>query len=156
MEASSARKILLVEDSPEKAKAIRNCLAEVTPRFDITHTETILMAGQLLEHDKWAGIVLDLAFHRSQQTGSVLNRPYLAGLEIMQQMNELRLLYPVIIATQHSSFINTKYGDFHTIEELFELLKKAFPHNFRELIKVDLGSSHWRALLINSAKRHFQ
>jgi CheY-like chemotaxis protein len=156
MVVSSAKKILIIEDSPEKAKAISKCLSEIKPRFELVHTETIIVAGQLLEHDKWSGIVLDLAFHRNQQTGSVLNRPYLAGVEILQQMNELRLVCPVIIATQHSSFISTKYGDFHSLEDLCKVLRKVFPENFRELIEVDFGENEWRNQLVLSARKHFQ
>jgi hypothetical protein len=156
MAASLTRKLLIIEDSPEKAKAIMKCLSELAPRFELVHTETIVVAGQLLEHDKWAGIILDLAFHRSQQTGSVLNRPYLAGVEILQQMNELRLVCPVIIATQHTSFVSTKYGDFASLDELCSMLRRVFSENFRELIEIDLGETEWRGLLIEAARKHFQ
>lgn len=156
MVASSARRILIIEDSLEKAKAIGKCLGEISPRFELVHTETIVVAGQLLDNESWSGIVLDLAFHRNQQTGSVLNRPYLAGVEILQQMNELRLVCPVVVATQHSSFFSTKYGDFNSLDELSKMLKEVFPDNFRELIEVDFGEAEWRVQLIEAARKHFQ
>lgn len=156
MSVLSTNRVLIVEDSRVKAQAIRECLARITPPFEIFETDTILIAGQLLEHDKWCGIVLDLAFHRTQQTGGIFNRPYLAGVEILQQMNEMRLKCPVIIATQHSSFLNTKYGDFPTVDDLRKKLRQAFPQNFKELIQVDLGGDEWRTVLLTGARRYFR
>lgn len=157
MATSSVKKILIVEDQREKSQAIRDCLIEADGEFDIVETDTIVIAGHLLSSgDAWLGIVLDLSFRRTQQTGSQLSRPYLAGLEILQQLNEMRLEYPVIVATQHDSFVSTKYGDFQSTEELIEVLRDAFPSNFRELIEVDLGGSEWRVTLIDSARRYFK
>lgn len=157
MVTSLARKILIVEDQREKSQAIRECLAEADSRFDIVETDTIFIAGHLLSSgDAWSGIVLDLSFRRTQQSGSQLSRPYLAGLEILQQLNEMRLGYPVIVATQHDSFVSTKYGDFKSTEELIEVLRDAFPFNFRELIEVDLGGADWRLALTSAARRHFR
>ena len=155
MATSSENSVLIIEDSRAKATAIRECLSDVVEIDNIVETDTILIAGQLLEGGNWSGIILDLAFHRSQQTGSILERPYLAGIEILQQMNELRVEFPVIIATQHASFLNTKYGDFHSVDALENMLSKAFPKNFRELIQVDLGSDEWRHNLISAVRRNF-
>ena len=95
------RKVLVVEDQREKSQAIRECLAEADDQLEIVETDTIVIAGHLLSSgDTWSGIVLDLSFRRTQQAGSHLSRPYLAGLEILQQLNEMRMDYPVIVATQ--------------------------------------------------------
>jgi CheY-like chemotaxis protein len=157
MSTSSVRKVLVVEDQREKSQAIRDCLAEADGQFEIVETDTVLIAAHLLSSgDAWSGIVLDLSFRRTQQAGSQLSRPYLAGLEILQQLNEMRMEYPVIVATQHDSFASTKYGDFKSTEELIGVLRDAFPLNFRELIEVDLGGSDWRVALTNAARRYFR
>jgi hypothetical protein len=157
MLTSSVRRVLVVEDQREKSQAIRECLAEADSLFEIVETDTIVIAGHLLSAgDAWSGIVLDLSFRRTQQASSQLSRPYLAGLEVLQQLNEMRFECPVVVATQHDSFVSTKYGDFKSTDELVEVLRDAFPFNFRELIEVDLGGSDWRIALINAARRHFR
>ncbi|MGJ4952457.1 hypothetical protein [Bradyrhizobium sp. HKCCYLS20291] len=156
MANSLKRKILIVEDQREKSQAIRDCLSEASDNFDPIGADTILVAGHMLfSGEAWSGIVLDLSFRRNQQTGSQHSRPHLAGLEILQQLNEMRLGYPVIVATQHDSFVSTKYGDFDSTESLKGILRDAFPSNFRELIEVDLGGTDWRAMLTKAARRHF-
>lgn len=156
MPTSSARKVLIVEDQREKSQVIRDCLLEADHDFDIVETDTIVIAGHLLTSgEPLTGIVLDLSFPRTQQTMNQQARPYLAGLEILQQLNEMRLEYPVIVATQHDSFFSTKYGDFESTEELIEVLQDAFPNNFKQLIEVDLGGTGWRTALIAAARRHF-
>lgn len=136
--------VLIIEDQPVKATAIKECILEVFPGYEITTTDTIAIAGQLLENRLWNGIILDLAFHKTQRNVDTFDRPYLAGVEILQQIKEMRLDFPVIVATQHSSFINTKYGTFENESELIEMLSLAFPRNFVGFVKVDLGETDWR------------
>ena len=147
---------LLIEDSPAKAAALTECLQQAFPKRTVERTQTIAVASKLIEQQEWSGIILDLAFHRSHQTADLLDRPYLAGVEILQQLHELRLHYPVIIATQHASFSNTKYGDFDSSIALGERLKKIFKRNFKGLVEVDLGETGWRNELIDLMKVHFE
>jgi len=157
MAVSSPKRILIVEDQKEKSQAIRDCLSDSQLQYDITETDTIVIAGYLLSSKgPWSGIVLDLSFRRTQQAGSQHSRPYLAGLEILQQLNEMRMALPVIVATQHDSFVSTKYGDFASTEALVALLREAFPSNFRELVEVDLGGTSWRTALVEAAQRYFK
>ena len=151
------KRILIVEDQKEKSRGIKECLAEALPQHEVVETDTIVVAGQLISSGlEWSGIVLDLSFRRSQRVPSHLNRPILAGLEILQQLNEMRLKWPVIVATQHPSFYSTKYGDFESTDALRDMLTKAFPRNFRQLIEVDFGGTKWRTSLVEATKRHFQ
>src|SRR5690349_16667862 len=125
-----AKKILIIEDQKEKSQAIRECLIASPRRYDVVETDTIVIAGTLLsDRTPWSGIVLDLSFRRTHQTARQFNRPMLAGLEVLQQMNEMRLPWPVIIATQHSSFDSTRYGDFDSMDDLRGMLRRAFPRN---------------------------
>ena len=157
MDASLAKRILIVEDQKEKSQAIRECLAEAVPKLKLEETNTIVIAGHLLATEYgWRGVVLDLSFSRTQQSGNQIARPFLAGLEILQQLNEMRSEVPVIVATQHSSFFSTRYGDFETIDQLRRMLVKAFPSNFKELIEVDLAGVKWRRALIKASRNHFQ
>lgn len=150
------KKILIIEDQREKSAAIRECLADALPDHLIEQTDTILVAGQLISTGSpWAGIVLDLSFRRTQQVAGQANRPFLAGLEILQQLNEMRSDCPVVIATQHSSFFSTKYGDFESIDHLRRMLERAFPNNYRQLIEVDFSGRTWRRLLIDATRRSF-
>jgi CheY-like chemotaxis protein len=154
---SPLKKILIVEDQKEKSQAIKECLADALPHHKLEVTDTILVAGQLIDSSgPWSGILLDLSFRRTQQIGSNQNRPFLAGLEILQQLNEMRVDWPVIVATQHSSFFSTRYGDFQSIDDLRSVLTEAFPLNYKGLIEVDLGGTAWRRLLIDATKRFFQ
>lgn len=150
-----SNEVLIVEDSKQKARAIRECLLNFSSDIAITETDTIAVAGQLIEQNSWDGIVLDLAFHRTQQNVDMLDRPYLAGLEILQQLNEMRLKVPVIVATQHDSFVNTKYGTFSSSSELSEVLANVFPRNFRGLVEVRLGETRWLNELGQLALEHF-
>lgn len=131
-------------------------MEEAYPDRKVEHTQTLDVASKLIEQSPWSGIVLDLAFHRSHQTADMLDRPYLAGVEILQQLHELRLLYPVIIATQHASFVNTKYGDFESSEALGRRLAKIFKKNYRGIIEVDLGENAWRQEIIDLMRISFE
>ncbi len=151
------KKVLIVEDQKAKSQALKECLAEALPSHQVEMTDTILVAGHLIGSGvSWSGILLDLSFRRTQQITGALNRPFLAGLEILQQLNEMRVDWPVIIATQHSSFFSTRYGDFQSIDDLRSMLTKAFPANYKDLIAVDLSGTEWRKALVNSVKRYFQ
>ena len=157
MAISSLKRVLIIEDQKEKSQAIRNCLTEFLPQYEIFETDTIIIAGQLLsDRSPWAGIVLDLSFRRTHQSARQFNRPMLAGIEILQQMNEMRLPWPVIVATQHSSFDSTRYGDFDTMDQLRQMLSKAFLRNYKALIEVDLSNTEWRTALARAAKDHFK
>jgi DNA-binding NtrC family response regulator len=157
MATSSLKKVLIIEDQKEKSQAIRECLTESPPRYQITETDTIVIAGHLLsDRSPWAGVILDLSFRRTHQAARQFNRPMLAGLEILQQMNEMRLPWPVIIATQHSSFDSTKYGDIDSMESLKDKLSKAFPRNYKTLVEVDLIKPEWRHTLIKAAHEFFK
>jgi CheY-like chemotaxis protein len=156
MAESSSKRILIVEDQKEKSQKIRECLTNTLPSHEIIETNTVLVAGQLISFGtEYAGIVLDLAFQRTHQVGSHLTRPFLAGLEIMQQLNEMRLNWPVIIATQHLSFSSAKYGDFESMDDLREMLTLAFPNNYKDLIEVNFERGEWRNKLAEATLRYF-
>lgn len=155
MAALSQKHILIVEDSKTKAIAIRECVIQALGRCEPQTTDTIAIAGQLIEQQLWNGIVLDLAFHKTQQTADMVDRPYLAGIEILQQLNEMRISCPVVIATQHSSFVNTKYGDFDSADQLGDRLRRVFKRNYRGIVEVDLGETRWRDQLITLVREHF-
>ncbi|MCA0050643.1 hypothetical protein LB577_27445 [Mesorhizobium sp. B283B1A] len=156
MPSAVDKSVLLIEDSRAKARAIRECVKAAFPTAEIVETDTIAIAGQLLDRRVYSGIVLDLAFNKSQQTVDLGDRPYLAGIEILQQLNEMRLPYPVIVATQHSSFQNTRYGSFESAANLATMLGTVFRRNFRALVEVDLGDTKWRENLQDLMLEHFR
>jgi DNA-binding NtrC family response regulator len=147
--------ILLIEDSEQKTRAIRGLVDDNFPEIELVTTDTIIVGGKLLADRPWLGIILDLAFQRSQNVGGQLQRPYLAGIEILQQLKETRLPIPVVITTQHASFRNTLYGDFTTTDEVRSTFQKAFPRNLKEIIEVDWAKGDWLKELNQAIRRHF-
>ena len=149
-------KLLIVEDDLIKSRALRDCLNVVGVReTNIVETDTILVASQLVESTPFDGIVLDLAFHATQQSAQQIERQYLAGITVLQQLEYLRVSTPVIVATQHRSFDSSKYGNVKDIDEMTLRLRSAFPNNFKALVVVDLNKGDWRGEFLGAVRRFF-
>jgi CheY-like chemotaxis protein len=144
--------VLIVEDNAEKSKAIETIIrSQFTGRIDFA--QTISSAYSQLEHHNWDLVILDMTFQVSQGLGQAVRKEALAGLEILQFMTSKNLSYPVIVATQHSSFSQVGLISLSSVEELHSLLSEAFPEIYRETITVDLTTNEWHAALLNAAKR---
>jgi CheY-like chemotaxis protein len=144
--------VLVVEDSAEKSKLIETVLrSQFTGRIDFA--QTISSAYSQLEHHKWDLVILDMTFQVSQGLGQAVRKEPLAGLEILQFMTSKELLYPVIVATQHSVFSQVGIIHLSSVEELHSLLLETFPEIYRETIRVDLTTTDWHAALLDAAKR---
>ncbi len=85
-----------------------------------------------------------------------MDKPQLAGVKILQHLNQRRLDIPVIVATQHSSFTDTEFGDFSGAGELADLLARAFPRNFKGLLEIDITTDSWMSQFIKLIKRNFK
>lgn len=149
------KRLLIVEDNKHKAIAVQDAIISAFPDSEVVMAETVVIAMVLLNTQNWDGVVLDLAFQQTRGAKQETDRPQLAGVKVMQQMNERRSSTPVIIATQHSSFVDTEFGDFASAKELGDLLSQAFPDNFVGLVEVDLSSIAWQRLLRNLALEAF-
>ena len=144
--------VLIVEDNAEKNKAIETIIrSQFTGRIDFA--QTISSAYSQLEHHNWDLVILDMTFQVSQGLGQAVRKEALAGLEILQFMTSKNLSYPVIVATQHSSFSQVGLISLSSVEELHSLLSETFPEIYRETITVDLTTNEWHAALLNAAKR---
>jgi CheY-like chemotaxis protein len=144
--------VLIVEDNAEKSKAIETIIrSQFTGRIDFA--QTISSAYSQLEHHNWDLVILDMTFQVSQGLGQAVRKEALAGLEILQFMTSKNLSYPVIVATQHSSFSQVGLISLSSVEELHSLLSETFPEIYRETITVDLTTNEWHAALLNAAKR---
>jgi CheY-like chemotaxis protein len=144
--------VLIVEDNAEKSKAIETIIrSQFTGRIDFA--QTISSAYSQLEHHNWDLVILDMTFQVSQGLGQAVRKEALAGLEILQFMTSKNLSYPVIVATQHSSFSQVGLISLSSVEELHSLLSETFPEIYRETITVDLTTNEWHAALLNAAQR---
>jgi CheY-like chemotaxis protein len=144
--------VLIVEDNAEKSKAIETIIrSQFTGRIDFA--QTISSAYSQLEHHNWDLVILDMTFQVSQGLGQAVRKEALAGLEILQFMTSKNLSYPVIVATQHSSFSQVGLISLSSVEELHSLLLETFPEIYRETITVDLTTNEWHAALLSAAKR---
>jgi CheY-like chemotaxis protein len=144
--------VLIVEDNAEKSKAIETIIrSQFTGRIDFA--QTISSAYSQLEHHNWDLVILDMTFQVSQGLGQAVRKEALAGLEILQFMTSKNLSYPVIVATQHSSFSQVGLISLSSVEELHSLLSETFPEIYRETITVDLTTNEWHAALLSAAKR---
>jgi DNA-binding NtrC family response regulator len=149
-------KILIVEDDRSKAKALRECaVAAGVLEEAITLTETITVAAQLIDNQDFNGIILDLAFHSSQESSQIVSKRYLAGINILQQLEEMQKTTPVIVATQHKSFESPKFEEIKTVDDLRRQLAESFDTTFKGLVEVDLRELGWRSELIMLIRRWF-
>jgi CheY-like chemotaxis protein len=149
--------ILLIEDNKVKASLLGDAVMEAfqgTSRPKVA--ETVSMGTHLLNTSEWSGLVLDLAFQRARGIKESVDKPQLAGVKILQHLNQRRFDIPVIVATQHSSFTDTEFGDFSDASELAALLQQAFPRNFRGLLEIDITGDTWKRQFINLIKRNFK
>ncbi len=146
-----------MEDDRSKAKALRECaIAAGVSEDAITMTETITVAAQLIDNHEFGGIILDLAFHSSQESSQIASKRYLAGINILQQLEEMQKTTPVIVATQHKSFESPKFEEIKTVDDLRNQLAVAFETTFKGLVEVDLREGTWRGELVELMRRWFR
>ena len=149
--------ILLIEDNKGKASLLGDAVMEAFQNISRPKVaETVSMGTYLLNTSEWGGLVLDLAFQRARGIKESVDKPQLAGVKILQHLNQRRLDIPVIVATQHSSFTDTEFGDFSGAGELADLLGRAFPRNFKGLLEIDITTDSWKSQFIKLIKRNFK
>ena len=138
--------ILIVEDNQTKRieieKAVKAALAA-----DVVGVSSISQAYRSIEFKSWDLIILDMTFQVAQGMGQENSKEALAGIEILQFIARKRLVTPVVVATQHSSFTSIQMPDINSIAALDELLTELFPENYRGTIEVDLSEEAWKTNL---------
>jgi CheY-like chemotaxis protein len=155
-QSSARRNVLIIEDDRNKSRALRECLVSAgIPDSSIRLTETIVVAAQLIDIEDFSGILLDLAFHASQESSQLASKRYLAGVNILRQLEEMRKSVPVIVATQHKSFESAEFPEIESVGDLRQQLSEAFEENFKGLVEVELGSNTWREELVALVRRWF-
>ena len=156
-QSSKPTKVLIVEDDNAKAKALRECAtAAGFKEEDVLVTDTIVVASQLIDSESFVGIILDLAFHSTQQSEHQAERTYLAGVSVLQQLEEMRIATPVIVATQHKSFESSQRERVQSVEDLAKVLQEAFDETLKEFVEVDLRNTRWKHQLIEGMRRWFR
>ncbi|WP_224702709.1 hypothetical protein [Devosia aquimaris] len=150
------KRVLIVEDNIQKANAITFALKAAFGELAyILLVNTVSVAMVVLTAERWDGVVLDLSFQRASGMKEGIDRPQLAGVKVLQQLDEMRIGVPVLIATQHSSFVDTEFGDFHSVHEVATTLEEIFTDNLRGVVEVDLSSTEWQPVLTDLASRFF-
>lgn len=140
------RTAFIIEDNNLKCKEIERAL-KAPLALDIHSTPSIAQAYRALVNKEWDLVVLDMTFQVSQGGGREIAKEALAGVEILQFMARRRILSPVIVATQHTSFVAPGLPAIDSIEGLHALLTRLFPLNYRDTIHVDLSEESWKARL---------
>jgi CheY-like chemotaxis protein len=140
-------RILLVEDNPQKQAKIEDALSG----FEILATRSIAGAYRLISGD-WDVVVLDMTFQVGQTRGHESTKEALAGIELLQFMASRAIPIPVVVATSHSSFSSAEIPGIDSVQKLHELLKSAFPENYRETVEVNI-SEEWKSTLRTAVVR---
>lgn len=135
-------KVLCIEDQETKFKAIRDALrggfgAEVTWARAVSASLGLLA-------EPWDLLVLDMNFPAAGATGREVGRRETSGIRVLQVMSAQDSRVPVIIATAHDSFVESKDFKISGIDELDEVLRSAFPKLYRGAVRVDHTAEAWR------------
>lgn len=136
--------VLIVEDNATKREEIERALVVPGLTFEVLPVSSIANAYRALDTRTWDLIVLDMTFQVSQSVGNEISKEALAGVEILQFIARKRAKSPVIVATQHSSFVSPGLPGIDSIDKLHALLTKLFPRNYKRTVFVDLAGSQWR------------
>ena len=145
-------KILIVEDNVPKAKLIASILGSEHPA-EFSFANTISGAYSELEYNRWDLVILDMTFQVSQGLGQSVRKEGLAGLEVLQFMTGKALLFPVVVATQHSYFTQGGLINLSSVDELHTLLSTTFPKIYRGTVRVDLTTTSWHSDLIQASRK---
>lgn len=135
--------VFIIEDNATKRLELERALPAPF-EYDVVHTPSISQAYQILSGKSWDLIILDMTFQVSFGAGNSIEKEALAGIEILQYMNRRMISSPVIVATQHSTFITPDYPAVNSISALDDVLRRLFYRNYRATVLVDLSEESWK------------
>lgn len=140
-------KILLVEDDPNKAKAISEFLPKALLRSDITQAKSYKSARNALNGGTFDLVLMDMSLPTFDVTAIDQGGSFLpfAGRELMRQMRRSGNDTPVIVVTQFDRF--GEGPEAIELSELSRVLGEQFPRSFRGAIFYSAQSGTWRAKL---------
>ena len=147
--------ILIIEDNKLKEARMRNVLDSMTDfQFEYLVCPSIKVAYPALDRkDKhWNLVLLDMSFQVNQDLGKETKKKPLAGREVLQFMRAGQLKSPVIVVTQHSSFVDGATV-INSVDELDKKFGKYFPEIYRSTISIDLAVDSWHAVLISEVRK---
>lgn len=144
------RSVLIVEDNVHKFDYMKGALAHIDDLV-IDHARSIRSAFRLIQRRDWDIVLLDMTFEDAEGIQRDLRKEPLAGLDVLQFLDEKRSKTSVIVVTQHDSFIIDD-EDFEeeielSKEELDEDLRNAFPRNYVGLVSARMARHDWLGLI---------
>lgn len=150
------KKILLIDDQPEKRESIKNFI--LGKFVDVLFTEKESLRGGLKEiimNPNYDLILLDMSmpnFDQSDDSFTDLSPESFAGKEILEQMNFRGIYLPVIVITQYSTFeggtvtldtlnsdFKIKFDKFYIGAVYFNSALDAWKENIISLIEANNG-----------------
>jgi CheY-like chemotaxis protein len=149
-------RVLIVEDNETKQSQIRSLL---TSNFEseVSIVSNINAAYPSVSKTDLDLIILDMTFQISHTDGSLDTRKVaLGGIELLQYMKAMEINVPVIVATQHDSFLQPGGLEITSVAELDEVLSSAFPGIYVGVVKVDLPSNNWQDDMVNTIRKGVQ
>lgn len=139
--------VLLIEDDDFKARRITQALITIYPTADL-RTERSVNAGLIAlakEHPQLLLLDMSLSTFSIGPTEGGGRPQNFGGLDVMEQMDRLGLVTPVIVITQFNSF---KRDDKEiSLEKLEDELKQRYPVYFKALIFYNSRESRWERQL---------
>jgi CheY-like chemotaxis protein len=146
------RQVLIIEDNPIKQNAIKGVI-EGAFKAKVLAAASISLAYPALSMQVWDLIILDMTFQASGGAGREISKEALAGVEVLQYIQRTGIEAPVLVATQHTTFLSKEFPDINSVEKLHEILRDGFPSAYRETVRIDLASDAWKAELCGAIRR---
>jgi CheY-like chemotaxis protein len=148
-------KILVIEDSPEKARHLVEFLSSELAHPDVETRQSYRNGLAAIRDGRPELVLLDMTLPNYDRSGADRGgrtRVY-AGRDILREMQRLKLPSHAIIVTQFETF--REDGQERTLEELQRELEDDFPINYLGTVYYHASRSDWRpklAQLIRTAE----
>jgi CheY-like chemotaxis protein len=137
-------KVLVVDDDPNKAKQLQDCVSDLLPFADVVHCRSYQSGLKVALFERPDVIVLDMTMPTydvgGKETGG-RERRY-AGQQILRQLKRKMAMTLAVVVTQFEQFGE---GDqLVTLEELSRSLAQEFGNSFLGTVFYQAGDTQWR------------
>lgn len=138
-----ARKVVLIDDQPEKNAAINRFFENNYPDDKVTWFKNFRQSqNNLLVYD-FDLLILDMSFEVHGAVSEDLAFNGLAGLHVLQFMWISEIELPTIIFTSHDNYSDPDFGEIKGIEELNNHTKRIFGDLVLGCVKMSLDENEW-------------
>lgn len=137
-------RVLVVDDDPNKAKQLQDCICDLLPQAKVTHCRSYQSGLRAALFEKPDIIVLDMTMPNYDVGGKESGgreRRY-AGQQVLRQLKRKHAAPRAVVVTQFEQFGE---GDhLVTLEELSRSLEAEFGESFLGTIFYQAGGTRWR------------